>query len=223
MNDRLEEFRRRMRGPEKVKTNWQFWIGSPTAWLALVISSATAFYTFIYYSDELSVVLPLQFSAYDDKQVIVSLPETLTFINTGTRSIVILGVDWRLEYPSAEFPDVRECRRSSVQPQWNHIQFDQTVVKPSETVIKAIKPNKIKLARRDGTQPTEDNAEPFVVCLDFRMAATDSPILIKQIRTDQVWIKQEPSGGMIADVGPPAFFPRYLIKRNMFWTSVIEH
>src|SRR5436305_12370535 len=29
---------------------------SPTAWLALLVSSATAFYTLIYHSDELSVV-----------------------------------------------------------------------------------------------------------------------------------------------------------------------
>jgi hypothetical protein len=54
---KIEAFRKRLRGAEKQKTNWQYWIGSPTAWLALVLSAATGFYTFLYHSDELSVVI----------------------------------------------------------------------------------------------------------------------------------------------------------------------
>jgi hypothetical protein len=34
--------------PEKKKIDWPFWIGSPTAWLALIISCATAFSTLIF-------------------------------------------------------------------------------------------------------------------------------------------------------------------------------
>jgi hypothetical protein len=58
MNERLEEFRKRLRGPEKNKSDWRLWIGSPTAWLALAVSSATALHTAVYYSDQLSVVMP---------------------------------------------------------------------------------------------------------------------------------------------------------------------
>jgi len=43
MRENLETFRKRIRGPEREKVNWQFWIGSPTAWLVLFLSASTGF------------------------------------------------------------------------------------------------------------------------------------------------------------------------------------
>jgi hypothetical protein len=91
-NERLEDFRKRLRGPEQNKETWKFWIGSPVAWIALALSLWTAFYTFVYHSDELSVVFdnvlivrspdPLKFMV-----VRVKLPKAITFVNSGSRPI----------------------------------------------------------------------------------------------------------------------------------------
>jgi len=58
MNERLEAVRKRLNRPEKETRDWQFWIGSPRAWLALFLSSITAFYTFLFHRDELSIAIP---------------------------------------------------------------------------------------------------------------------------------------------------------------------
>ncbi len=57
MNEKLEAFRRRLREPEKKKTDWASWIGSPTAQFAAVLSLFNLFYSHAYYSDELIVGL----------------------------------------------------------------------------------------------------------------------------------------------------------------------
>ena len=102
MNDKLEAFRKRLRDPEKKKASWQFWIGSPTAWLALFISSTTAFFTLFYHSDELRVAVSGGIAARlelfaDEKTgtpyrgVTVSTPRRFTFINSGSRPIAVLS------------------------------------------------------------------------------------------------------------------------------------
>src|SRR5437764_4060783 len=115
MNDRLEAFRKRLRGPDREKTSWQFWIGSPTAWLAFFISSTTAFYTLLYHSDELRVALiPGDVQAYSGK-VSVEPPETFTFINSGSRPIAVLAAEMSVNQPDKGVPHL-DCISGDASP-----------------------------------------------------------------------------------------------------------
>jgi hypothetical protein len=68
----------------KEKTNWQFWIGSPTARLDLFIWSTMAFYMFLYHSDELSMVVPPAATFAQGHKIGVGSPTSITFINSGS-------------------------------------------------------------------------------------------------------------------------------------------
>jgi len=48
MNEKLEAFRKRLRKPEKKKTDWASSIGSPTAQFAAVLSLFNLFYSHVY-------------------------------------------------------------------------------------------------------------------------------------------------------------------------------
>src|SRR3954462_728870 len=100
MTDKPEPFRKRPHGPEKEKISWQFWVGSPIAWLALIISSATAFSSLFYHSDQLSVMIPAWGVWLKDQQIQIQQPEPGTLINTGTRPIAIFGVSLIVVPPS---------------------------------------------------------------------------------------------------------------------------
>ena len=97
MNERLELLRKRIRGTEQKRDsiNWKaLWIGSPTAWLALLISSCLAYNTLFNQFDDVSVVLTepvsmTQVGGVDQKAI--NLPSSLTIVNSGTQPFVLLG------------------------------------------------------------------------------------------------------------------------------------
>src|SRR5262245_47683027 len=105
----IETFRSRLKQPKKATTNWQQWIGSPTAWLALILSASSFFYTFLYYSDDLSVVMdrPVIQPAFQDV-LRISAPRNMTFINSGSRPIVITGAQLILVHGWRHFADCRK-------------------------------------------------------------------------------------------------------------------
>jgi hypothetical protein len=154
----IEEFRRMLKGPEKKKfgTNWHQWIGSPTAWLALMLSVSTAFYTFLYHSDELSVVIDTPdisvgevWDTEDGRQevsssfpvgdkrppIVVTSPRGVAFINSGTRPIAVTSVWFALVRPDASGPAL--CKKERAVEQ--NFDFEQIVIKPYDVAYRKLK------------------------------------------------------------------------------------
>lgn len=211
MNERLQEFRNRLRGPAKAVTNWQFWIGSPTAWLALFISSATAFYSLVYHSDAISVVTTPISMTVDKDHIYVPYPKTITFINSGSRPIAILDI-W-LTVKQAKSNKDLDCRGSL---DWLVLAFDQLVLKPYDITAREMRFRGSKEDRLpvDLSAENKNVEEPtFVVCLSFEFVATDSPRLRKTILLARL-------GKVEAGQARYDRQPAYLIKRNTFSTAV---
>ncbi|XUM19819.1 hypothetical protein ACRAVF_19330 [Bradyrhizobium oligotrophicum S58] len=98
----LDELRERLypaKKPER-KLDWSKWIGSPTAWLALILSGTTAYLTLRKY-DDLQVVLRdsfvIVYSDYVKPRLSVhNWGQDLILINSGTRPIAINEVALRI-------------------------------------------------------------------------------------------------------------------------------
>lgn len=218
MNERLEAFRNRLRGPERKEINWQFWVGSPTAWLALFLSSTTAFYTFLYHSDQLSVVVDSPTIRPDGNTFRISPPAGMTLINSGSRPVVVTGAQLLLVqgHPhNVECDDDRD-RRTEIP-----LVFEQTVVRPYDATSKTLKFSKEEetfeavLGNRDrGTGQAS-----VLVCVRFELAATDAARWRKTVSAGlQLGWPREPHREL-----QRARFetrPKYLMKRNRFWTEV---
>jgi len=213
MNDRLEALRKRLRRPERKTINWQFWIGSPTAWLALVVSSATAFYTFFYYSDQLSLVMKPWLVLVSSTKLQIEGPQPLIFVNSGTRPIALLsvGIDVTLKQLG--------CYGHHIP-----LEFDEFVLKPFDTTVKVVS---FKGKNVNGWYDLEarvgcDFRGDEIISLQFEIVSADSPVFLKHIEAPQiVGISQ---GNGYSDFGPANNLekrvPQYLIKRNRFWTEV---
>ncbi len=171
MNDRLEAFRKRLRGPDREKTNWQFWIGSPTAWLALFLSSTTAFYTFLYHSDELRVaIIPGDVQLVPGK-VRVEPPERFTFINSGSRPIAVLAADISVNQPDKGVP-YPDCISGVGAPLF--LKLEETVVKPYDAVVKSTKLEPGESPEIELSDANKSLSEPlFVLCVTFKFVATE--------------------------------------------------
>lgn len=218
---RIEAFRKRLYGAEEQRVNWQFWIGSPTAWIALILSAVTAFYTFLYHSDELSVVVgrPSIFLTMDG-DIEVRAPSSITFINSGSRPVAVTGIQMMLVQPTEKVAEPK-CRNSGAY-QYFSVTFEQTVIKPYDTVAKAIK--------FDETQSSLDTKrvvmseankklkrdQIVVACLEFEIVAADTAGWRKVVQVERVTL----SGVGSTDLSVQDARPLYLIKRNRFWTSV---
>lgn len=218
MNDKLESLRKRLRGSEKEKANWPSWIGSPTAWLALIISSITAFYNFLYYSDQLSVVVQPLLARFDDKGVDITTPEPLVFINSGTRPIAVLYVDMHVMQPAPNRSDEPNCLQEGIAT--ISLEFERVVVKPYDTVVKEVHffENQETISIGRGLDKTrKDLSEPLTICLRFGIVATDASVMFKEIKIRAGW------GNFDIPPSPRNFTTQYLIKRNRFWTDVGEN
>jgi hypothetical protein len=227
MNEKLEAFRKRLHGPEKEKPNWQFWVGSPIAWLALLVSSTTAFFTFFYHSDELRVTVSGGTFRLVDKPEFHA-PISMTFINTGTRPIAVLGVEQLVVQPTKQFPNP-DCEHGYVQRQ--SLIFEHTVVKASDTVAKT--PTRFKPPVPEDVRDPIPDPKPFqsiarsdfnksrglffVVCMTFEILATDTLDWRKTVKVLEV------KGESLQFLYPIWISaPQHLIKRNRFQTSVAD-
>lgn len=125
-------FRKRLRG-SKEKSNWQPWISTLIALLALFVSLTTAFFTFFYQSDELEVAVSAGAFRFVDKPEFYA-PESMTFINSGTRALTVLSVSQLIVQPTDQVPEP-DCQHGYAQRL--ALNFEPTVVKPNEMVAKA--------------------------------------------------------------------------------------
>ena len=120
--------------PKSTKVDWKFLIGSPTAWLALFISIATAFYSLVYHSDELGVIVPTPIVWLEDN-IAVAAPRQVTFINSGSRPIALLNVRLTLVQPRQKV-ERADCARGQMDV--DILKADQVVFKPYEIVVSTI-------------------------------------------------------------------------------------
>jgi hypothetical protein len=213
MNDKLEAFRKRLRVPEREKRNWQSWVGSPTAWLALILSASSFFYTFLYHSDELSVVIDEPVIQLNRQNKIeITSPRGVTFINSGSRPVAVTGVRLNIMQRYESFPNPR-CKDSYSKN--IHFVFEQTVIKPYDAISK---PVKFANEERYSENITFENQTHNVlaVCAIFQLAATDGAKWQKTVSLGPY--RGVNLGNWISENDKDA--PAYLIKRNRFWTVV---
>jgi hypothetical protein len=222
----IEELRRRLRGGKKVKSDWKPLVGSSTAWLALFVSVATAFYNFAYYSDELSVVIDAPIVRLDrqKKRLDVESPESIAFINSGTRPIAVTRVEMIVVQANSDRMPGCKLFESPSMSSFFDSRFEQVVIKPYDIVWKSIKfaygpPGKEGIMDISEENKRRDpNNYLMIVCFTFDIVAADSGIWRKTIDHGPIHLVN-------ADPNESVFPPRRgepvrLIKRNVFWTEV---
>ena len=223
MNNHLEAFRKRLKEPEKERINWQFWIGSPTAWIALRLSSVTAFYTFVYHSDKLSVVfndVELRRN-YNSDTVELRSPQSAIFVNSGNSSVAVIGITATVIQPLLEGVPPSCLDRAGLVQDYE-FEFEQTVVKPYETVSKSLKfANKNSWQDRHLVELTSVNKAKeeyeFAVCVTFKLVTQEASDWRKSLDLGFYRLRGD---GLVSRLQQnPVERPRYLINKSMFWRS----
>jgi hypothetical protein len=219
---RIEAFRKRLQGPPREKINWPYWIGSPTAWLALLVSSATAFYALIYRSDELSVVTsPSSIFLAKNGDIQVKAPSSITFINTGSRPIAVLQIQMMFVQPTEKVAEP-DCHGRGAFMYFS-IAFEQTVIKPYDSVAKAIRFSETESSAEPKKVPLSDENKRLgrdqivKVCAEFQIIAANAAIWHKIVELDRVTL----TGIAVTATDPVrSRKPVFLIKRNWLWTDI---
>jgi hypothetical protein len=227
MNEKLEAFRKRLRGPkkEKSKLTWQYWIGSPAAWLALATSSATAFYTVAYHSDELSVVASLPtIEKWSSEELAIYSFRDFTFINSGSRPIEVVAFTTMLVQPRAA-KERADCSHGQI----DVVRADavQLVVKPYDITrygssmrlndFISMNENERSAFERhfpksDANKTSSTKELSAVYCLRLTIIGADTRMWFKTVEVDRVNPGEDPLSHVAK--------PQYLMKRNNFWTTV---
>ncbi|MGO6966601.1 hypothetical protein [Rhizobium leguminosarum] len=211
-----------MRRLKSVKRpDWRAWIGSPTAWLALLLSAGNAFYSIFYFSDELTIIVQDDAAAYHKEggKVSVYAPNGVVFVNSGTRPVAITEVT--LSYSQPLVGD--ECDGGG---NFN-LDFPQTVIKPGDIIT--LSPISF---RRNGLPPahvsdvvsidiSEANASKVedgyvIVCASVTYIVENTELFNYSLKIAKVYISDGVSGAS----GRADFGPITLLKRNVLWTDV---
>jgi hypothetical protein len=214
----IEAFRARLKQPEKnKKINWQQWVGSPTAWLALMLSASSFFYTFLYHSDELSVVMGDPTIKPDKDAFKIIAPRSMTFINSGSRPVTVISARLILVQGHPHSVECGDSVRRDITTEFPLI-FEQTVVKPFDAVSRSMSfENKEESFPKAGINEGGGQAS-VLVCVRFELAATDAARWRKTVLLGLQLGSRDP----FAQLRQGRFdtTPKYLMKRNRFWTEV---
>lgn len=187
----VEKFRERLNPPKRPKTDWSKWIGSPTAWLALMLSGFSAYFTVIRKADELGVIVrdtPIVVRTLPtDDLAVINFQQDLSFTNAGNRPAAITNIAlliWTPERKEERCPSDSEPKRSY------DYDFQSVVVRPGDIVTTTLskfsndqvyEPTYIgSLVRLMPRSEYERNAY-VVVCLSFRLLTPSNAIERKQI------------------------------------------
>ncbi|MGY3496382.1 hypothetical protein [Bradyrhizobium sp. USDA 4502] len=142
-NERLEAFRRRLRGPEapqqtREPLKGKDWVAILVSISALAISAMTAYFSLLRQSEEMQVFFgdPPLLTRTADKRLQVEGKLDMAFMNTGTRPIIVLGVALLIE-------DTSKRTAASSSPcgsKFGSLRFevDTFVVKEKESVTKLL-------------------------------------------------------------------------------------
>jgi hypothetical protein len=212
---KLSRFRKPLQRRVKEKTNWQFLGGSLIAWIGLAVSLTTAFYSLIYYSDQLTVVVHPTFWQHVEGLVGVQVPRKITYVNSGSRPVAVLNVHMVAAQQAVQTEPV-DC--SHGQFELIEVVSDQNVViKPYDTTTRDLAPvdaeQNIRMFAMSDLNRKEYRANPrLVVCLVFEMVATNTAGWRKTIEIARVGGEEAHDSNNLTQ--------HYLIKRNTFWTSI---
>jgi hypothetical protein len=218
MDVKLSRFRKPLQRQhtENRTQDWRSWIGSPTAWLALLISSATAFSSIVYHSDELGVqvVLPEAFKSESKDQIHVGLPPDITFVNSGSRPIAVLKGSIRFIQPRQKAEHI-DCLHGQMEVA--RLPLHMLVVKPYDILAYELNyndmiPSDLHIASSELNKENSSPLAVFVSCAIFQIVAADTTSFFTMVeigRTDEYGLSRSHLGDT-----------QQLIKRSTFWTSV---
>jgi hypothetical protein len=116
LNEKLEAFRRRLRGPEasqqkRERVKGKDWVAILVSITALALSALTAYFSFVRQSEELRVFLgeiPLLTKA-DDGRLQLEGNLDIDFMNTGTRPIIVQSVSLIIGIPEGKDGGSKWC------------------------------------------------------------------------------------------------------------------
>ena len=199
----IEQLRERLWLSKKTSTDWGKWVGSPTSWLALLLSSATAYFTLIHHSDDIRAVIgnrPKPFADLTQNSSVAlgiwGVKQHLIVINSGNRAAAITAVILSLRLPLKE--TATSCKSEVSKALELEYVFDGVVVKPGE-----IKPIALDKFSGYGIDRVEDdtlylrkgvfNVEKgtyVIACLSFGIITPDNvatniaiPLYATKLRT----------------------------------------
>lgn len=128
-----EQFRERLR-PAKKEANWTKWIGSPTAWLALILSAATFYTASVRKNDDLKVVINKLARLFIDKAGTPSFDATtqdLIFMNAGNRPIAVNSIGLKIWFWPAGKKEPPRCGETTMVIDLSY-DFTPLIIKPGE-------------------------------------------------------------------------------------------
>jgi hypothetical protein len=206
VNERLDAFRKRLHGPEKEKDRWKFWVGSPVAWLGLVLSVQTAYINFFRVSDDLKVVITnpsIEPRHESDTGASLSVKFTGTFANNGNRPAVVVGS--RLKIGNWFNPD-RGCDQIS----YSKVEFQvkPLLVKANEAEFDVFGTKDSK--GNDSEQSIEDFIGPalnysaqnsVLTCLQFDVVTADGFAESHYFPFLEIYSRKDSDGGEYRRIG----------------------
>jgi hypothetical protein len=128
--DRLQQMSEKAKS-KRLKFAWKDWIGSPTAWLALLISGVTAYYNLFYRSDDIRVSISSPSLFYNPKTELieVSIPSDVTVINAGNRTAALTRMQIFFAQP---FEGQRPSCKGGAEIQFGAASHKPLIVKAAE-------------------------------------------------------------------------------------------
>jgi hypothetical protein len=226
VNEQLDAFRKRLRGPEAPqRMKAKEWVAILISVTALGLSAMTAYFTLVRQSEELRVfvgdAIPFVTGRTNDGRLQLEGNLDIAFMNTGTKPIIVLGV-------SLIVSDIEDRKKSkSCKSSFGNILFDADsfVVKEKEAVAKLLRFDR----RRKHVELTEDGrivmaapknsrGEPsrFVeTCISIVGASPSRQPLFATIPLgDFEWTSQETAQSQDAFTGS-----RYFLPPAVLWTK----
>jgi hypothetical protein len=127
-----DQFRERLRRPKKPPTDWAKWIGSPTAWLALLLSAFSVYGTLVRKTDDIRVVTHRKPSAVvqGERVEFWALDQDLILINSGNRAAAVTEITLILWFQGGN--ESVTCDHNHHQSIYLNYDFSSVVVKPGE-------------------------------------------------------------------------------------------
>jgi hypothetical protein len=183
----VDKFRERLRVSAKTKMDWARWLGSPTAWLALFVSSASLYFSFVRVNDDVRVVIgdsPIIFVDLNSRKLgVYRYQQHLTLINSGNRVALVSDISLNIGLTPQDKP-VR-CSFGTI-----IYDFPGVIIKPGEmlpvslehpklpalnlTMVPTLDHVLVSFLAQNGIDSEIKNGEYFGVCLGFTVTTPDS-------------------------------------------------
>jgi hypothetical protein len=198
-----ERLRERLRPPKKTpkSIDWSKWIGSPVAWLALLLSSLTAYTTYFRKADDVRVIIDTfpylairtATRRHADQLYSALVPHDFVFINSGNREAIILDIMLHIWFAPVREKVSQDCRRPPTLEFKLRYEFSPLVIKPGEMIPRPMlkiedgaygaggaPPSVVNFAVKKGEvtelemSPLPTTDDMMFACISFTVALPDS-------------------------------------------------